>query len=350
MLFQVLRFTTFCLAAGGLDLDLQQLLRLHGEAISAIHSLKCAIEIDGEPGGKLNGSYARSGSDIRVVCDGRGLRHEVVVKGLVVTFVSHVVGRSDGSRTAGGTKPDDGTEYSRCDYWSRCLLSHKLINVNKNVPLEELVREAVSVSDPVPYTLNGKPHLVIELDTSRPAQFTYKCKVKLYFDPSVNYLVRRAEYDSTSDTGKTTKRIVDVERFHEARPSVFCPVEVSRHMVVNSGQPEPVVSVRVSNVVVNEPVPTDIFRVALPNGILFRNMTEGTVYRVDSAGRPTSKPQVDTTDTRHIREGGKPTARAEGAEGGDRRMWPWAAATVALIGAGAGAFYARNRRRLGGNR
>lgn len=337
-------FTTMLwLASGGgvmakPDLSLEELLRRHREAVDGIHTVSCNIDVEDHGGKTRTGSYKKSGNDIRITSQSGGLLHEVLVRGTVVTSLSKVVDQFDRGKTGAITTVNDGIEYSKCDYWQRFFLSHKLINENKFVTLDELVRNAVKVFGPNASSYDRKQLLVVELDLSKPAKFSFKCNVRLYFDAAVNYLVRRADVELTLPNGDIAKRVGVVERFLEAKPAVFCPVNVRQTLGMNSGQPTPLNSAWVSNLVVNDPIPSSVFRLTLPHGVHLRNLTEGTRYLADSAGKAITSPVVDTTDTLGAVRPGAPGGRAWA-------MWAIAAtvATFAVFAFGSRWFRRRHR-------
>jgi len=191
------------------------------------------------------------------------------------------------SEVVAGRWPDASRYIGRCDAWARALLVLNVPHTNDSIPFEELVERATRVTEVSRRALEGNEAILVRLnfDSSdlRPASW----EVEIYFDPAVNYLVKRAVYIASTDAGKY-RRQTDVAQFKECTPGVFFPERLF-------GEDGPVSKPNfkhttiISDIHVNEKLPQEIFHFRFPDGIQIHDKVRGALYRIDSQGKAISK-------------------------------------------------------------
>jgi len=119
---------------------------------------------------------------------------------------------------------------------------------------------------------NGRS--LIEVDVT-----TRLSRYQIWFDPEVNFLVRKLVGSITEADGRVYKGECLVHRFMELAPGLYFPEGV--------GNLEEGVELTASftNVLANRPIGAEAFRLSFPPGIVMTDFVRGTVYRVDPDGR-----------------------------------------------------------------
>lgn len=192
----------------------------------------------------------------------------------------------------------------------------------------------------------GKPADIVEGGTLHQVQFAFAkgdkradpWTVDVFFDPSVNYLIRKAIFLARlpDDTIRRERAVVE---FKECQPGVFFPAHITDKME-RRGQHYSR-TVHISEIQVNQALPRDIFVFRFPHGVEIANSIRGTSYRSDADGKPIGK------ETPLARVAPPGAAITETEQEPRSSFWRWVLwiALVLLGGAIALWLYRRSRRR-----
>jgi len=110
--------------------------------------------------------------------------------------------------------------------------------------------------------------------------------VEIYFDPTVNYLVKKTVY--TIHGKSDYVREDEITDFTECSPGLFFP----RNAAGRSGAPENwtlTTKSVLSEIRVNQALPADTFRIRFPHNVIMTDAIRGTRYRIDSNGNRISE-------------------------------------------------------------
>jgi hypothetical protein len=169
--------------------------------------------------------------------------------------------------------------------------------------------------------------------------------VKLQFDPSVNYLIRKAAYDTSSSNGNY-RREEEVVDFKECEPGVFYPERVLGRSE-EDGKPYSTSESRLSDIHVNEAIPKSIFHLTYPNGVYLSDGIKGTRYRVDAQGNQISEGIPLTRGPAAPIPGDRPPAGSETqAEPGSAMRWILPISLLVLAMASVAGLLRRRRERI----
>jgi hypothetical protein len=140
--------------------------------------------------------------------------------------------------------------------------------------------------------LLAKPHQLRKVKRSqeRDRVFFYldltheKGRLELWFDPQVNFLVRRLVLTSNFPGAGEKRAENEVVRFKEVAPAIYFPEQVELQ-VYKDAKVESKRSVTFSNIRVNQPLPAEVFRLRFPDGVNLVDSIQGRMYKVDAEGR-----------------------------------------------------------------
>jgi hypothetical protein len=144
--------------------------------------------------------------------------------------------------------------------------------------------------------LLNKPHRVNEVKriTENGAELIYvhlthdRARLEVWFDPQVNYLMRRLTthtFRAGSSKARETKTESVVTRFRELAPAVFFPEQTEQR--TPSENPSAGTAITVNDfheMIVNQPVAAEVFKVRYPPGIEVRDSIQGRAYSVQRDG------------------------------------------------------------------
>jgi hypothetical protein len=172
---------------------------------------------------------------------------------------------------------------SDLDAWRQALFTLTAPGLQGPLPLAELLdkhpkllRRASRQSE------NGRHFIVLEFSND-------KAKVEWWFDPSVNYLVRKYRGESSEPGRKgTTVRAesrIEVTRFAEPVRGIYFPAEVKEEYFHGSDLQNTKV-VTFSGLRVNQPLPAGVFTFRFPSGTLVQDLIAREAYTVGNDGNP----------------------------------------------------------------
>jgi hypothetical protein len=171
----------------------------------------------------------------------------------------------------------------RCDPWVRALL---VLNIPthgiENAPFEKLVSEAARWTKAERSLIGDKELIVIGLHFSGTKQIPNSWDVEVYFDPAVNYLVRKVIYVDEGSKGPF-RREDEVLQFKECAPGLYFPEKIEGWSGTATNRDFHYVTV-ISDIRLNQPLPDDVFHFNFPNGVYLSDGIRGTNYRVGSKG------------------------------------------------------------------
>jgi hypothetical protein len=120
---------------------------------------------------------------------------------------------------------------------------------------------------------------LVHVDLVHPGVGGERCRDELWFDPQVNYLVRK-QVRHAGDT----RAEHEVVRFKEAAPGIYFPEEVQSRVFRNGKQDTTFVN-RFSEIRVNQPLPADTFEWRFPTAIRVYDYVENKAFQVETDGR-----------------------------------------------------------------
>jgi hypothetical protein len=159
----------------------------------------------------------------------------------------------------------------------------------EDYPFEVFLSEATRIKKTERKTIDGKEVIVVAVIFAGNAARPGTWDVEVFFDPAVNYLVRKVVYTTPGPKGRIRQE-QEVTQFKECAPGVFFPERAkgSSGLEGTSANNDSALfnefSVLFSDIHVNEPLPDDIVRFRYPDGIILSDAIRGTTYRVDSEG------------------------------------------------------------------
>jgi hypothetical protein len=117
-------------------------------------------------------------------------------------------------------------------------------------------------------TVNGR--LLFRVKFQRKGQLA----ISAWFDPSVNFLVRKLEVRNVESETLQTREVTE---FRESQPGVFFPYRVVSKGSLR-GEPTQDSTVEVESLRVNEPIDPSVFQIAFPKGTAVTDEIQGTAY------------------------------------------------------------------------
>jgi hypothetical protein len=110
------------------------------------------------------------------------------------------------------------------------------------------------------------------------------CRLEIYADPGVNYLVRKVV---SSDTDSRVES--EVLRFREVDPALYLP-ELIEHRFVERGAATHTVSCCLQDILVNQALPLELFGLRFPPGTFVADSVRGLSYSVGENEQPVGTP------------------------------------------------------------
>lgn len=150
--------------------------------------------------------------------------------------------------------------------------------LNQSVIVKKIEKITEAEGTYILLTLNFKPNGEI----GRKDDWT----VDLYFDPSVNYLIKKAVY-THNKTG--FRRIEEVASFKEHANGVFFPESILNRAFNGTRLVRSTVT-KFTNVKINDEISSDIFNIPYQHGVLFFDNINRTTYHIDEYGAPVTEP------------------------------------------------------------
>jgi len=112
-------------------------------------------------------------------------------------------------------------------------------------------------------------------------------RLELWFDPAVNYLVRKKVSHALPPPGSNADEQKGAEstvtRFKEVTPTLFFPEEMEVNGLTPDGRSWTTVY-SFSDIQINRAVPADVFRVTLPHGIQVSDNIQNKMFQVEANG------------------------------------------------------------------
>jgi hypothetical protein len=223
--------------------------------------------------------------------------------------------------------PLTGKALALCDVW---WLSLFVWPDPKHGPepltFDEMLQHGQEVGNVDERSESGRKDIVVELVTGGE-------KYEVWFDPRVNYLVRRiiaTENDRRMD--------VSVTSFAEAKPGIFFPERIEMTLT-NAGKQTDARSTVFSDIRVNEPISPAVFDRRFPSGLHVEDLVTGKSYTTNAPGEP-------GTDSEDLVVGGALTRNAVPKDVTREEPRPWSRWILpGSLGALGGAFALWIRRR-----
>lgn len=252
-------------------------------ALQSIRTFSCQVLVSNIPAdsvasgapNSLRGNYRRSGDSVRIEWEQYGIFHDIVVK----DFRFRTIVRG-GGKTRAVIGRLSGHAIGECDVWPLALLTFPDPETGVLVNFDDLLKGPARVSGVKRSSTNGREMVLVDL------AHKYS-NLQVWFDPTVNYLVRKRIMRSVPQTSRQGKGRVEAEvlEFKEAAPATWFPVKVEMRHYLNDRL---VLTRRAafSKVRVNRPLPAEQFHLPFPHAVTVSDQIEGKEYRADANGKP----------------------------------------------------------------
>jgi len=144
--------------------------------------------------------------------------------------------------------------------------------------------------------------------------------VQLWFDPKVNYLVAKSVTGGEKSLVERT-----VQEFKEVKPGIFFPVLI-RSVVRGDGKVVSTSTTTISRIDINAQMPSDIFDIRFPPGILVRDSFKKALFKTDAKRELTLAPTDSKGMPVHVGNTPvltSPEAKPRYATAEESRPWSW---------------------------
>jgi hypothetical protein len=286
----------------GIDSALDFLQNAHRCAVQALRTISCDVKVeDGPPEHPktfATGHYCRSDDRVRITYRkaSNGHMEELLISNSEERSIGREAPHKGGAVSgvvSSGSRRRARDAHPFCDVWRAMLLTFPSGHIEW-LSLDRLLERATKPAHVKKVTENGKEYL--QLTITFDDMNHRENQIDIWFDPTVNYLARKAVVLDPKK-GRVRFEVLD---FVEAGPGLFMPREST--MVAEAGPPR-MTRFSLSNVRVNEPMPDNTFELPIPAGTTIFDQIDGKVYKVDAQGKPVgagediAKPEVTIAET-----------------------------------------------------
>jgi outer membrane lipoprotein-sorting protein len=255
----------------------------HRASVDAIRSFHCRVIQTNDYDNKnvQSGEYWRSQDNVGIVWKEQGLDGKVVETGAVMKAYSHTVHKGKEMDVLAINRRS-AMPSNQCDVWYYALIVALPTDPESTAPtsffdLLQILKDKEVLSTKT--VVQDERQIVIM--TYSPGKNTTE---ELWFDPGVNFLVRkhRIIVDTPDGSGRV-ESVREVLKFTEAAPGYYFPAEVHAHVTRND---KTVASVRwhLTDIEINRPVDPKVFQFSLPAGTTAIDNIAGARYAVDERG------------------------------------------------------------------
>lgn len=195
--------------------------------------------------------------------------------------------QSSGTQKSAGIQAYPNRFLHRCDGWFRALFAFQQPLTTGAIQFEQVVAKAVAVKKVQRTSLRGKEMVLARLSFEGRLKGV-ETEADFYFDPTVNYLVRKHTYRTFGPSSEAVNE-EEVLEYKECVPGLYFPVRTAGQSYSN-GKLWTTREATISDVRLNEKLPDRIFQLPFPAGIQVGDLVRGESYYIDAAGNPISKP------------------------------------------------------------
>lgn len=283
------------LQAGGSDREiLNEVRRSHQASIQSIHSFSCRYSVRNSQGTETErGEYWRKEDQVRV--------RQTLLGGQLQRTSDIFILESQriwlsNAEQMGNQRQPNGTIAARTDrtldkVWELALLIFAGPKYERWT-FDELLTKSCRLRSAKRVTEAGHQYCYIDLTHENG-------RLEFWFDPGVNYLVRKVVIHEPPQIGSKEKARHwqgTVMRFKEVIPGTFFPELVAGEVVVD-GRTIHADQRTFTDIRINEQFPKDIFTVRYVPGMEIADSTQGKTLRADANGRLRVVPGKDLSLT-----------------------------------------------------
>ncbi len=240
----------------------------------------------------FSGEYWVAPGKKRTTTKNAGQLHDSVIKEGKEDTVSSAL-KGDQKRPAGATRRAKSNDYgTRGDPYRQGLLVLTPPMDIRPLTIKELVERATIGQTISRKTVDGRMLVAMTLKFPPKAEDdsaksnAHGFTMEIYFDPSVNYLVRKATY---AQKNQAPWVVYEVQEFKELKPGIFFPVRaIATHF--DHGTEIDHFECSMTNIQINEPIPDEIFELTYPEGETMLDSLTGTSYKINAFGDPITEP------------------------------------------------------------
>jgi hypothetical protein len=247
----------------------------HAASVASMRSFSCEMKIEHVPTNKPFGTERvkqwQEGDVIRSKYESDIAKQDMLIQGMHVRQVH--TRWAKGSAQEGQGSFGHGKFKVRSDPW-RFALFKFAGHERKDIPFQQLLANPHQVEAAEKVRAEGRELIHLAL-SHKLAQ------LELWFDPSVNYLVRK--YRARADPFELVE---SVQRFEEVRPGLFFPMVVKSEWR-QQGKHVWYRTVTFTNVTINEPFPAELRELRFPADLTVQDYDKGELKKTDKNGEPT---------------------------------------------------------------
>lgn len=202
--------------------------------------------------------------------------------------IKQAVTQVAGAKRANATRSRSNQHIPRGDAFIRGLLILQVPGTSDCVPFEQFLARSKKGAEAKKVHLDSKEMIRVRAKFHEPDSEQWS--VELWFDPSVNYLVRKKRYTSQDNYVLED----EVPEFQESGGGVFFPKKATGRSG-SGGVFHHEHETTFSEIKLNHKLPDGIFKLQYPDGVYLRDNIRGVRYKVDSAGNRKSPEEVLTS-------------------------------------------------------
>lgn len=276
------------------DLDgklLEFVLAAHQASREAIRTLHARVAFQGTLNGKAtpdqecHGEFWLDSERIRGRYAEAGLENDFDWRGGVRRMVHRKLATSEVSASIAKLP---SRHFARCDPMVRGLLFLQEVDTGHHYSLEALLSKAARITGCAKRRAGGAEVIQIEAEfKARGRDREQVWSFVIDVDPAAGFLVRKFAR-ATSDLEGGFEMVNEVVKFKELADGLRFPAEI-RGTSGPKGAPNWTSVAVVSDLQVNEPLPSDIFDFRFPRGVWLTDSIRGEAYSVDAAGQQISQ-------------------------------------------------------------
>jgi hypothetical protein len=248
----------------------------HRASLESIRSISCELLTTTEPdrgAGVEKAKYWQSGESIRCQFEHNFFKEDALIRGPRLVHV----------RTLAGSKAPRGLISQSHGYslmpspWAAGLCRHLSEERAILSTFDEILGKPYRLHSAKSVRENGRDLVHIRISHKGG-------DVQLWFDPRVNYLVAKSVRGREPILAEDT-----VQEFKEVKPGIFFPVLI-RSVARDAGKVFSTSTTTISRIDINGQMPSDIFDLRFPPGILVSDSFKNALFKTDAKGEPTLAP------------------------------------------------------------
>lgn len=271
--------------ASGAEELIAKVATAHHAAIRRWQTVQCEVESQETVNGQKLTRSCRlwvDGDNIRCqeTSSGDGLRYEGLCESGVVLQLALPIEGMTSSKAANANRSVGRDPFFSCN--PPALLLYGFPRFPSSVaPFAEFLAQRHTALTADNVKSDGRDVVRVAMSIPTPAKVPSTWDFEVYFDPAVNYLVRkRVMRTNGRDDGR---RECEITSFQEPQPGVFFPTE-SKAVAYRLGKVVSTTTTKVKDLKLNVPISKDVMRLRIPAGAKVMDRISGKTYTQGASG------------------------------------------------------------------